>query len=154
MERSTKLESVDEILRAAGLILPTEGDRESAPLAMLAGLRPGAGVRPAQPVASRPAADGTPYPPTLTPPDLLDRILDDGSREEREWRRMSASRAVAAQDPMARSRHARIFRDARGRWFVQNNRSLNGAWMRIDRLAIEGAGQFQMGEQRFLIPLP
>jgi pSer/pThr/pTyr-binding forkhead associated (FHA) protein len=293
MEPPTKLESVDDILRAAGLIPPTVGEQEPAHLAMPAGLRLSAGVRPAQPVASKPSADGTPYRPTRRPPVLLVCVLDDGSREEGEWRRIRASRAVvgrvdgditiphddsmssrhaelvrqleggtwrwyindlkstngtfarvaksilkpgqeimvgntrfrfespgaapaadetvrelpaasagtttweapqvagrglpalvevrargdgqrwpiegdevwlgsdpaqcrvvAAQDPMASSKHARIFRDARGRWFVENNRSLNGTWLRIDRLAIEGAGQFQMGEQRFLIRLP
>jgi pSer/pThr/pTyr-binding forkhead associated (FHA) protein len=63
-------------------------------------------------------------------------------------------KVVAANDPLASSRHARIFKDPRGRWYVENSRSLNGTWLRIDRLPIDGAGQFQMGEQRFLMRVP
>jgi pSer/pThr/pTyr-binding forkhead associated (FHA) protein len=61
---------------------------------------------------------------------------------------------VLSNDPLASSRHARIFKDARGRWYIENSRSLNGTWLRIDRLPVDSAGQFQMGEQRFLVRVP
>jgi pSer/pThr/pTyr-binding forkhead associated (FHA) protein len=58
---------------------------------------------------------------------------------------------VLANDQSVSPRHCRLFRDARGRWFVENARSLNGTWVRLDRIAIDGTGQFQLGEQRFLL---
>ena len=60
--------------------------------------------------------------------------------------------AVAlANDPAVSPRHARLYRDAKGRWFVENARSLNGTWVRLDKIPIDGTGQFQLGEQRFLM---
>jgi pSer/pThr/pTyr-binding forkhead associated (FHA) protein len=56
-----------------------------------------------------------------------------------------------ANDPAVSPRHCRLSRDARGRWFVENARSLNGTWVRLDRTPIDGTGQFQLGEQRFLL---
>ena len=47
--------------------------------------------------------------------------------------------------------HARIHRDERGRWFIENMKSLNGTWLRIERLAITSTCLFQLGEQRFLL---
>jgi pSer/pThr/pTyr-binding forkhead associated (FHA) protein len=59
--------------------------------------------------------------------------------------------SIVIEDPFVSPRHARIFRDAKGRWMIQNNRSLNGVWMRITETALDKGGQFQCGEQRFLI---
>lgn len=56
-----------------------------------------------------------------------------------------------ANDPMVDPRHAHIYRDAQGRWQIENNRSLNGIWIRINRVPFSSSGQFQMGEQRFLL---
>jgi hypothetical protein len=36
---------------------------------------------------------------------------------------------------------------------IQNNRSLNGLWMRITEASLEKGGQFQCGEQRFQLKL-
>jgi pSer/pThr/pTyr-binding forkhead associated (FHA) protein len=47
--------------------------------------------------------------------------------------------------------HARIFRDAKERWQLENCNALNGTWIRITKVPLEGTGQFQLGEQRFLI---
>ena len=47
-------------------------------------------------------------------------------------------------------RHARFYRDTKGRWHVENGPALNGTWLRIDRMALDSACQFQLGEQRFL----
>lgn len=58
---------------------------------------------------------------------------------------------VLPNDPMVDPRHARIHRDARGRWHIENNRSLNGTWLRATRVPFASPGQFQLGEQRFLI---
>jgi hypothetical protein len=49
--------------------------------------------------------------------------------------------------------HARLYRDAQGQWHIANNKSLNGLWLRIDQMPLEGACQFRLGEQRFLFRL-
>jgi hypothetical protein len=57
---------------------------------------------------------------------------------------------VLADDPLVSPRHARIYRNAKQRWHIENCRSVNGVWLRIDRMALDAACQFQVGEQRFL----
>jgi pSer/pThr/pTyr-binding forkhead associated (FHA) protein len=57
-------------------------------------------------------------------------------------------------DPFANSRHARLHRDARGQWHVDNNRSVNGLWLRIDEIPLGATCQFRLGEQRFLFRVP
>ncbi len=57
--------------------------------------------------------------------------------------------SVVLRDPMVSPRHARIIRDDRGRCGIQNNRSLNGLWIRISEISLGGGGQFLCGEQRF-----
>ena len=55
---------------------------------------------------------------------------------------------------MASPRHARFYRDVNSRWFVEDDRSLNGTWLRInEELALEKDCEFQLGEQRFLVRL-
>jgi pSer/pThr/pTyr-binding forkhead associated (FHA) protein len=74
------------------------------------------------------------------------------TRPENWVGRDAAQCAVALPgDPTVSPRHARLYRDARGRWFVENARSLNGTWVRLDKIPIDGTGQFQLGEQRFLL---
>jgi pSer/pThr/pTyr-binding forkhead associated (FHA) protein len=58
---------------------------------------------------------------------------------------------VLADDLLVSPRHARLHRDAKGRWHLDNCGSLNGTWLRIGKIALEGTGQFQLGEQRFLV---
>jgi pSer/pThr/pTyr-binding forkhead associated (FHA) protein len=58
---------------------------------------------------------------------------------------------VLADDPLVSPRHARLFLDPKGRWRLENAQSLNGTWVRIERMPLDGAGQFQLGEQRFLV---
>ena len=56
---------------------------------------------------------------------------------------------VPKEDPFVNARHARIYRDVKGRWFIANNRSLNGIWIRVEQMPLEGNCQFLLGEQRF-----
>lgn len=56
-------------------------------------------------------------------------------------------------DPMVSPRHARIVQDGKGRWMLENSRSLNGTWIRLVRTVINRTGQFQLGEQRFKIKI-
>lgn len=54
-------------------------------------------------------------------------------------------------DPFVSPRHARLYRDAKGQWHAENNKSLNGLWLRVEQMPIERACQFQLGEQRFIL---
>jgi pSer/pThr/pTyr-binding forkhead associated (FHA) protein len=59
--------------------------------------------------------------------------------------------SVVLQNPMVNPRHARVFRDDKGRWCIQNVRSQNGLWMRVSEIFLDRGGQFMCGEQRFVI---
>jgi pSer/pThr/pTyr-binding forkhead associated (FHA) protein len=56
---------------------------------------------------------------------------------------------VLAGDPSVNPQHARIHRDRKDRWHIENTRSLNGVWLRIEQMPLDGTCQFQLGEQRF-----
>jgi pSer/pThr/pTyr-binding forkhead associated (FHA) protein len=66
----------------------------------------------------------------------------------------SACAIVAAPDPFASPRHARIHRDAKNRWHIANNKSANGVWVRIEQMDLASSCQFQIGEQRFSFKVP
>ncbi len=57
-------------------------------------------------------------------------------------------------DPFVSSTHARIIKDKKNRWVIENLNSLNGIWLRIDEMALDTGGEFQIGEQRFLVRIP
>jgi pSer/pThr/pTyr-binding forkhead associated (FHA) protein len=58
--------------------------------------------------------------------------------------------AVARPDDVLVSpKHARLHRDVKGQWHVSNNKSVNGLWLRIEQIVLEGACQIRLGEQRF-----
>lgn len=62
---------------------------------------------------------------------------------------------VIRRDPMINPRHARLSHDPHGRWFIEDDKSLNGLWVRIiDEIRLERDCDFQLGEQRFLVRLP
>jgi pSer/pThr/pTyr-binding forkhead associated (FHA) protein len=52
-------------------------------------------------------------------------------------------------DPFVSPKHARVYRDERGRWMIEDANSLNGVWMRIRRAVLDRDAAFQLGEQRF-----
>jgi pSer/pThr/pTyr-binding forkhead associated (FHA) protein len=58
---------------------------------------------------------------------------------------------LLSDDLMVSARHARLYRDDKGRWHVENLGSRNGVWLRIDKMAIDSTAQVQLGEQRFMI---
>lgn len=60
---------------------------------------------------------------------------------------------VLDHDPLVSPRHALLQRDKKGRWHLENARSLNGVWVRVDHIALDTACQFQLGEQRFLLKI-
>jgi pSer/pThr/pTyr-binding forkhead associated (FHA) protein len=61
--------------------------------------------------------------------------------------------SIAIDDAMLSPRHARLYRDSRGRWHIENAQSLNGLWLRISEIPLERGGHFQCGEQRFLVKI-
>jgi hypothetical protein len=66
----------------------------------------------------------------------------------------AACAAVPANDPFVSPKHAKLTRDAKGRWHVANNRSVNGVWLRVEQMPLAGSCQLQLGEQRFLFKVP
>jgi hypothetical protein len=71
------------------------------------------------------------------------------------WIGAGPSCAIARADyPFCESRHARLFRNARGGWSVEHDKSLNGLWLRMPQIAVESVVHFQAGEQRFRIRVP
>ena len=54
-----------------------------------------------------------------------------------------------AEDTMISPRHARLYRDGRQRWVLENAGSRNGVWVRVTRVPLEGNAMFLLGEQRF-----
>ncbi len=62
--------------------------------------------------------------------------------------------SIVMNDPMVSPRHARLYRDKQNRWLLANAKSLNGVWLRINRIDLGNTAQFQLGEQRFSIRVP
>jgi pSer/pThr/pTyr-binding forkhead associated (FHA) protein len=61
--------------------------------------------------------------------------------------------SIVIDDRMLSPRHARLYRDAKGRWHIENAQSLNGLWLRISAIPLERGGHFQCGEQRFVVKI-
>ena len=61
---------------------------------------------------------------------------------------------IITGDPFVSSTHAKIVKDKKGRWVIENLNSLNGIWLRITEMPLDTGGEFQIGEQRFLVRIP
>jgi pSer/pThr/pTyr-binding forkhead associated (FHA) protein len=61
--------------------------------------------------------------------------------------------SIVIDDRLVSPRHARLFRDVKGRLQIENAQSLNGLWLRVAELGLERGGHFQCGEQRFVIKI-
>jgi pSer/pThr/pTyr-binding forkhead associated (FHA) protein len=88
----------------------------------------------------------------LTPQGEGQRFL---LKKSEQWlgRNARSCEVVLPDDSLLSPRHARLSRDAKGRWWVENAKSLNGTWLRITQMPLERAGQFQLGEQRFAVKI-
>ena len=62
-----------------------------------------------------------------------------------------AKSQITVDDPLLSSRHARLTRQPNGMWKIEDLRSRNGTWMRIEHSSVERGCQFQLGEQWFLL---
>ena len=56
-----------------------------------------------------------------------------------------------ADDPFCESKHARVFRTARGGWGVEHFKTANGLWVKMPQITVESVVRFQIGEQRFML---
>ena len=54
-----------------------------------------------------------------------------------------------AADPFVEPRHVRLFCGPAGDWHAQNNKTVNGLWLRVPRVTVTDGCLFQIGEQRF-----
>lgn len=61
---------------------------------------------------------------------------------------------VLSADPFVSARHARIRCDDGGRWVIENNKSVNGVWLKVDQIVFKDSCRFMLGEQTFLIQVP
>jgi pSer/pThr/pTyr-binding forkhead associated (FHA) protein len=61
---------------------------------------------------------------------------------------------VLRQDPFVSARHARIRLGDDGVWVIENNKSVNGVWLRVTKIPLRSACRFLLGEQQFLLRLP
>jgi hypothetical protein len=52
-------------------------------------------------------------------------------------------------DPFVSPKHARIFQDECSRWMIEDQKSLNGVWIRVKKFAMDKQTEFQLGQQRF-----
>jgi len=58
---------------------------------------------------------------------------------------------VLSDDPFVSALHAKLFRDDRNRWTITNCESRNGVWLKVDGAPMSDDGEFQLGEQRFML---
>jgi pSer/pThr/pTyr-binding forkhead associated (FHA) protein len=61
---------------------------------------------------------------------------------------------VLPADPFVSARHARIRCDDEGRWVIENNKSVNGVWLKVDQIVFKDSCRFMLGEQVFLVQVP
>lgn len=59
-----------------------------------------------------------------------------------------------SDDPFVSPIHARIQRDPKGRWQMENQGSLNGIWLRVAEAPLDADTEVQIGDQRILVRLP
>jgi hypothetical protein len=78
---------------------------------------------------------------------------DQGSNEllPLQGQRFRILRYHLLRRPLVNSRHARSYRHAKNQWHVENNKSRNGLWVRIDQIPLTASCQFQLREQRFIL---
>lgn len=77
---------------------------------------------------------------------ISNRVLLLGSEY---WIGTDPSCAICrVNDPFCEARHARLWRDAKGQWQVEQSKTVNGVWFRVPQVVCESTVQFQIGEQR------
>jgi pSer/pThr/pTyr-binding forkhead associated (FHA) protein len=97
----------------------------------------------------------------VKPTDLipsLTEVLPDGSDGQRffldsETAEIGRDKSchVHLDDPMVNPKHAKLLKNEKGEWEIHNLNTVNGTWIRKNRMVVAQLGQFQIGEQRFLL---
>jgi hypothetical protein len=98
------------------------------------------------------ASDLLPSLVELTPEGQGEKFLLT-QPDNRVGRNPKLCTVVLSGDPLVSPLHVRIYRDAKERWQLENCNAHNGVWLRINKVPLEGTGQFQVGEQRFVIKI-
>jgi pSer/pThr/pTyr-binding forkhead associated (FHA) protein len=115
-------------------------------------------------MASEAAPQGTRAFQSVQASDLIPSLVaitssGEGQRlllkQQENWigRDVSQCSVVLANDMLVSPRHAKIFRDAKGVWYLENAGSRNGTWLRFQKLPVETFSQFQVDEQRCLLKI-
>ena len=52
-------------------------------------------------------------------------------------------------DPFVSPKHARFYQNETERWMIEDQKSVNGVWIRVKRFAMDKQTEFQLGQQRF-----
>jgi len=66
------------------------------------------------------------------------------------WMGRDASCQISIpEDPFLSPVHARFQLDKRGRWQMEDQKSLNGIWVRVKKIPLDQPAEFQIGQQRF-----
>ncbi|APZ95551.1 FHA domain-containing protein [Fuerstiella marisgermanici] len=53
-------------------------------------------------------------------------------------------------DPYVSPLHAKLTKEPQQRWLLEDQKSVNGVWIRINRIALAHQAEFQLGQQRFV----
>lgn len=98
-------------------------------------------------------ANDPPYLQQARPDGSGDRLILSGSQY---WlgRDREVCTAFMSDQPMLDAQFARLLKRADGRWTIWSGRSLNGLWIRVDKVKLADGSAFQLGEQRFSFHLP
>ncbi|MGI9474464.1 MAG: FHA domain-containing protein [Rubripirellula sp.] len=62
----------------------------------------------------------------------------------------SRCQITVEDDPFISLKHARLYKDETERWMIEDQKSLNGVWIRVKKFAMDKQTEFQLGQQRFL----
>jgi pSer/pThr/pTyr-binding forkhead associated (FHA) protein len=102
-----------------------------------------------------------PAPSSQDAPAIVEVTNDGSSRrvlltKAEHWigRDAAHCQTVLSGDPFASARHARIRCNEEGRWVVENNKSVNGVWLKVDQIVFKDSCRFMLGEQVFLVQVP
>jgi len=69
-----------------------------------------------------------------------------------QWLGRDTALAIGlVDDVQVDPQHAKVTRNAKGNWSIEDGGSQNGIWLRVDRHVVEASCEFQLGEQRFMI---
>lgn len=97
----------------------------------------------------------------VNPTDLIPSLTElkpDGAEGQRHFMHEKSIEigrdskcGVVLDDPMVSLKHAKLSKADDGTWEIHNLSAQNGTWIRKNRMAVSTMGQFQIGEQRFVL---